>query len=139
MKSTSLFTVLFVIAALFDGVLGFAFLFAAPALFETLGLPPLANWGYLHFSAALLLVFALMFVAIARAPIANRNLIPYGMLLKVAFCSVALYHWATQGVEDVWKQIAFIDLAFLALFVWAYLELGKVSRAALPGEEESRF
>ncbi len=130
MKSTSLVSVLYYIAALFDGVLGLAFLFAGPELFAAFGIPPLENWGYLQFSAALLIVFGLMFLAVARAPVANRNLIPYGMLLKLSFCSVAFYHWATVGVEDVWKQIAFVDLAFLALFFWSYRAIGKMVEAA---------
>jgi len=70
-----------------------------------------------------------MFLAIARAPLANRNLIPYGMLLKVSYCSVVFYHWSTGGITDIWKPFAFVDLAFLALFAWAYVGLGKISRA----------
>ncbi len=107
---------------------GWGFSLAAPELFARLGVPPLAHYGYLHFAAALLVVFAVMFVAIARAPIANRNLIPYGMLLKVSYCSVVFYHWSTGGITDIWKPFAFADLAFLALFAWAYVQLGKVER-----------
>ena len=85
MNGTSRFSILFYVSALYDGVLGAGFLLAAPELFERLGIPPLEHYGYIHFAAALLVVFALMFVAIARAPIANRNLIPYGKLLKVSY------------------------------------------------------
>lgn len=129
MNRTPVFSIPFFLSGLYDGVLGVGFLFAAPELFEWLGIPPLEHYGYIHFAAALLIVFALMFLAIARAPLANRNLIPYGMLLKVSYCSVVFYHWSTGGITDIWKPFAFVDLAFLALFAWAYVELGKISRA----------
>lgn len=128
MNRTSTVSILFYISALFDGVLGVGFLLAAPELFKWLGIPALDHYGYIHFAAALLIVFALMFLAIARAPVANRILIPYGMLLKVSYCSVVFYHWSTGGISGIWKPFAFVDLAFLLLFAWAYVELGKVMR-----------
>ena len=129
MNGTRPYSILFYVSALYDGVLGVGFLLAAPELFERLGIPPLEHYGYIHFAAALLIVFALMFVAIARAPVANRNLIPFGMLLKVSYCSVVFYHWSTGGITDIWKPFAFADLAFLALFAWAYVGVGRMARA----------
>jgi len=128
MNGTSRVKLLFYVAALYDGALGIAFLFAAPELFDRFGIPPLAHFGYVHFAAALLIVFALMFLAIARQPRLNRNLIPYGMLLKLSYCAVAFYHWSAGGIADIWKPFAFIDLAFLGLFAWAYRELGQPER-----------
>jgi len=126
MNRMSRISILFYAAALYDGGVGLGFLFNAARLFEWLGIPPLEHYGYIHFAAALLVVFALMFLAIARKPAENRNLVPYGILLKVSYCSVVFYHWLTGGISDIWKPFAFADLAFLALFVWAYVELGKL-------------
>ena len=116
---------LFMVAALYDGILGIAFLIAAPALFEWLGVTPPNHFGYVHFPAALLIVFALLFLAIARNPVANLSLIPYGILLKVSYCAVVFYHWFTAGVPVIWKPFAIADLVFLVLFVWAYSTLKK--------------
>ena len=113
-------SVLFYLAALYDGVLGAAFLVASPALFEWVGVTPPNHFGYVHFPAALLIVFALMFVVIARNPVANLGLVPYGILLKVSYCAVVFYHWLTAGVPFIWKPFAVADLVFLVLFVWAY-------------------
>lgn len=115
--------ILFVIAALYDGLLGMAFLFSADALFEWLQVTPPNHFGYVHFPAALLLVFALLYLAIAKNPQHNRNLIPYGMLLKVSYCSVVCYHWFTAGIPAMWKPFVFYDLVFLGLFAWAYVSL----------------
>ena len=117
---------LFIIAALYDGLLGFAFLFSADALFQWFQITPPNHFGYVHFPAALLLVFALMFSAVARNPQRNRNLIPYGILLKISYCSVTGFHWLTTGLPSMWKPFIFYDLVFLALFVWAYVSLRRV-------------
>ena len=66
------------------------------------------------------MVFGLMFAAIARRPRENRNLIPYGILLKVSYCGVAGYHWLVTGIPALWKPFVVIDLVFLVLFLLAY-------------------
>jgi len=118
-------SVLFYLAALYDGVLGVAFLVAAPALFDWVGVTPPNHFGYIHFPAALLIVFALLFLSIARHPEINRHLIPYGILLKISYCAVVFYHWFTAGIPFIWKPFAIADLVFLVVFIWAYAELGK--------------
>ena len=120
MKAKPAVCVLFIIAAVYDGVLGAAFLLAAGPLFEWAGVVPPNHLGYVHFPAALLLVFAAMFAAVARNPAGNRNLIPYGILLKVSYCSVILYHWLTAGLPYIWKPFCIADLFFIIAFVWAW-------------------
>ena len=95
---------LFGVAAAYDGLLGIAFLL---------------------FPAALLVIFGLLFLNVAWRPHANRNLIPYGILLKVAYCAVVFGHWFTADIPGMWKPLAFADAAFAVLFVWAYVRLGR--------------
>ncbi|MEE8572427.1 MAG: hypothetical protein V3T20_04120 [Gemmatimonadota bacterium] len=125
MKKPRAVSVLFYLAALYDGVFGVAFLVAAPALFDWVGVTPPNHFGYIHFPAALLIVFALLFLSIARRPEINRHLIPYGILLKISYCAVVFYHWFTAGIPFIWKPFAIADLVFLVVFIWAYAELGK--------------
>ena len=119
---------LFFVAALYDGLLGAAFLFSADALFERFQVTPPNHLGYVHFPAALLMVFALMFAAVAIKPLENRKLIVYGMLLKVSYCGVLGYHWLAAGVPAMWKPFVVCDLVFLMLFIWAYAALGKMEQ-----------
>ena len=116
---------LFIVASVYDGFLGVAFLFASGALFQWFGVTPPNHLGYVHFPAALLIVFAAMFVAIAIHPVRNRNLIPYGILLKVSYCSVVMFHWFTAGIPNMWKPFCIADLIFLLLFAWAWTAIGK--------------
>ncbi len=64
-----------------------------------------------------------MFLAVAKDPTANRNLIPYGILLKVSYCGVVFYHWFRTGIPAMWKPFAIFDLVFIALFIWTYVTL----------------
>lgn len=130
MKKQNTLSLLFAIAALYDGLLGMAFLVAGDGMFERFGVTPPNHIGYLQFPAALLIVFAIMFGVIARAPAANRDLIPYGMFLKVSYCGVVFSHWFAGGIPNMWKPFAVCDIVFLVLFVWAYTSL----RAGAPGD-----
>ncbi len=120
---------LFAVGALYDGLLGLAFLAAPSAMFARFDVTPPNHYGYVQFPAALLVVFGLMFLAVARDPAGNRNLIPYGILLKVAYSGIVSYYWIAEGVPDMWKPFAVADLVFLVLFAWAWAVL---RRAAVP-------
>jgi hypothetical protein len=123
MRTTRAIAVLFVVAAIYDGLLGAAFLFASGPLFQWVGVTPPNHPGYVHFPAALLIVFAAMFGAVALDPVRNRNLIPYGMLLKVSYCGVVMFHWFTAGVPTMWKPFCVFDFVFLVAFAWAWTAL----------------
>jgi hypothetical protein len=129
MNKTTGISWLFYVGFLYDAVLGAAFLWFGSRLFDWYQVPPPNHPGYIQFPAGLLLVFALMFLAVARNPLANRNLIPYGILLKVCYCAVVFGHWLTAGIPGMWKPWAILDLAFALLFLWAYFALGRLPSA----------
>ena len=115
--------VLFLICAAYDFLIGMAFLTSGPALFDQYNVPPPNHWGYIWFCCLMLMIFGLMFLAVAIRPVANRNLIPYGMLLKLAYVGITGYFWITEGIPWVFKPFLFIDAAMLAGFVWAFVTL----------------
>ncbi len=120
----------FVIAALYDGVLSLAFLFFGSQLFERFQITQPNHYGYIHFPALLLLAFAVMFAQVAADPVRNRNLIPYGMGLKVAYAGTVFFHQLTGTVPAMWIPMAWMDIAFLFLFGFCWMSLSK-------GETES--
>lgn len=124
MKSMRWIHALFIVAAVYDGLLGIVFLAAPGWAFDTVEVTPPNHWGYVQFPAALLALFALMFVAIARNPIGNRSLIPYGIGLKVSYCAVTFTYWAMGGLPWIWKPFAVADLVMAILFAWAWATLG---------------
>lgn len=125
MKSYTMIKLLFGVAALYDGILGVAFLLTPTQVFAWIDLPPPNHLGYVQFPAALLVVFALMFLMIALYPRENRTLIPFGILLKISYCAVVLHHWVSSDLPWIWKPFFFADLIFLALFACAWRATGK--------------
>jgi hypothetical protein len=123
MKTQAAIRLLFIGAAIYDGVLGAIFLFASGAPFQWFGVIPPNHPGYVQFPAALLIVFSLMFAAVAVHPVNNRNLIPYGILLKLSYCGVVSFHWVTAGIPNMWKPFCIFDLVFMLLFAWAWITL----------------
>jgi len=130
MKPPKWIVPLFLFAALYDGVLGLLFLAAPYYVFDLCDVTRPNHPGYVQFPAALLLIFGLMFLVIARDPAGNRNLIPYGILLKVAYSSVTIWYWVTTELPHIWKPFAVIDVVMGVLFIWAYVVLRPRAAAA---------
>ncbi len=115
---------LFIIAGLYDGILAIAFLFFASGIFQWFGVEPPNHPAYVKFPALLLLIFAVMFFRVASDPIKNRELILYGVGLKVAYSGTAFSYKITQGIPFMWIPWAWADLVFLVLFLGAWKGAG---------------
>ena len=111
---------IFIIAGLYDGILGVAFLFFPVTIFETYNITPPNHVGYVQFPALLLLIFAAMFFRIASDPIRQRELIPYGIALKLAYSGSVFGHQLAGGIPSMWIPWAWADLLFLVLFILAW-------------------
>lgn len=111
---------LFIVAGLYDGLLGLVFLFFAPQIFQAYGVTPPNHWGYVQFPALLLIVFGIMFFRIAADPVRNREMIWYGVGLKLAYCGTVFYYQIVTGLPSMWIPWAWADLAFLVLFLVAW-------------------
>jgi len=123
MKIAKWIPILFWIAALYDGVLGLIFVVAPGYPFTLFDITPPNHMGYIQFPGALLLIFALIFLNIACNPVANRGLIIYGILLKVAYCSVSGWYWIATDLPGMWKPFTIADLVMGLLFILAHRKL----------------
>jgi hypothetical protein len=124
-KKNKLISIVFIISGIYDGVLGLAFLIYPQFGFDFFNVGYPNHWGYVRFPAAILVVFAIMFFAIAFRPEKNRNLIPYGVLLKLSYSLIVFGYWFTKGLPNMWKPFAIADMGFIVLFLWSYFTLGK--------------
>ena len=111
---------LFVLSGIYDGVLGIAFLLFGPAIYRIAGVTPPNHFGYIQFPALLLITFAIMFLRISGDPVGRRELMLYGMALKVSYCSVAFWHQFHGGIPIMFVPWAWADLVFLMLFIVAW-------------------
>lgn len=119
MKSQLSIRILYLIAAAYDGLLGLVFLAAGPRLYAHFQITPPNHWGYVHFGAGILVIFGWMFLEIARRPMESRNLVPYGILLKVCYVSTVAWYWVHGDIPAMWKGFAAADTIFALLFVWS--------------------
>lgn len=110
---------LFYVSALYDGLLGLVFLFFWPRIFEYFHVTPPNHPGYVQFPALLLIIFGLLFLQIAGDPAANRDLIKYGIYLKIAYVGIVFWYRFTTGIPTMWIWCACIDIVFLILFIIA--------------------
>lgn len=125
MASPGWVKLVFWLVALYDGVLGAAFLVAPGPLYDLIGVEPPNHTAYVQFPAALLIVFAVMFARIAMNTAERRELMLYGVGLKLAYSGVVLGHWAMGSIPIVWIPLAACDLVWLVLFVLAYVKTGR--------------
>ncbi len=123
-KEQKAISALFYFSSAYDFVLGTVFLAVAPWFFRVFAVEPPNHWGYIHFPAMLLILFGIMFYQVAENPKANRNLIPYGILLKASYCSIVGFHTFLAGnMPDMWKPFGIADFLMLLGFVWSYQKL----------------
>ena len=123
MSPTAAIRMLFLVGAVYDALLGAVFLFAPTWPFRLFGVTEPNHPAYVQFPAALLIIFAAMFLTVAGDPARFRHLIPFGILLKVAYCSLAFGYWITAGIPGMWKTFAVLDLIMGLLFAWSFLAL----------------
>lgn len=116
---------LFLLAALYDGILGMAFFAAPAAIFDFHQVEPPNHFAYVQFPALLLIIFAAMFLRIAQDPLRHRELVLYGIGLKLAYAGLAFWYDLTAGIAFMWMPWAWFDLGFLILFVMAWRRLGR--------------
>ncbi len=119
----------FVIAGLYDGILGVAFLLFPGAIFALYGVEPPNHMAYVQFPALLLIVFAVMFFRVAANPVRNREQILYGIGLKISYCAMAFGYQITTGISSMWIPWAWADLVFLLFFVMTWRSLGRQAQA----------
>ena len=118
--STKWIKPLFVVAGVYDIVLGAASLVAPGPIFRAAGVTPPNHFGYVQFPALLVIIFGVMFLRIAADPAARREQILYGMGLKASYFGVVFWYQLNGSVPSLWIPWAWTDLAFFVLFYLAW-------------------
>ncbi|HEV2010289.1 MAG TPA: hypothetical protein VGS17_04600 [Candidatus Limnocylindria bacterium] len=108
----------FVVAAVYDMVLGAAFFFLYGPLFSALGIALPNNISYIHLTAAFVFVQGLGYWFVAQGPLANRGIVKVGAAYKFAFASLAAYYFLIgQLIHPVFGLFGFLDFGFLLGFL----------------------
>jgi hypothetical protein len=108
----------FLVAALYDGVLGAAFFIFYNPLFHALGIALPNNTSYIHITTAYIFVQGLSYWFVYRDPLKNIDIVKVGIVYKVIYVGLAAYYLAIgQLLSSVFAWLALTDLIFLVLFV----------------------
>ena len=117
-KKEPYYKLLFLIAAIYDLVLGLAFLFFYKLIYQTLNIPLPQYPAYISLSAAFVFVLGIAYYMVYQNLYANRDLVKIGTIYKVAYALVVFYYFFFETLpHNSFLIFGFIDLIFLGLFI----------------------
>lgn len=112
-----LFRLGFIVAALYDCILGLVFFFLHGPIFEVLEIVPPDNLSYIHLTAAYVFVQGVGYWFVAFNMTRNVDLVKLGIVYKVIYIGIAIYYVAAGDLlSAVFAWFAVCDVAFLLLF-----------------------
>jgi len=112
---------LFLVAALYDVVLGIGFFFLYPPIFALLNIQEPNNTSYIHLTAAFVFVQGVGYWLVYQDPLANLGIVKLGIIYKAAYTMVALYYLVLgQLLSAIFAWLAIADVLFL-IFFWRFL------------------
>jgi hypothetical protein len=123
------------LCAVYDGLLGLAFLFFAEPIFLFLGIENAADPIYIHLAAGLIAIMGLGFFLAWRDPLRNRDLVLLGAVFKAFYILLAAYALVRGEVpHPVFLIFAAIDIMFLIVFMRFLQGTAATVGASIAGE-----
>ena len=125
------FKTLFLVAALYDAILGAAFFLFYEPIYRMLGAELPANASYLHLSAGFVFVQGIGYWFVFRDMLRNTDLVKVGVVYKVIYTGVVFYYLAAgQLPHATFAWFAVCDILFIVGFMW-FLALARPAAPAL--------
>ncbi len=113
-----LYKAVFLVAALYDVVLGVGFFFLYKPLFDNLNIALPNNTSYIHLTAGFVFVQGIGYWFVYRNMLRNVDLVKMGIVYKVIFSAVAVYYLVIgELLHAVFGWFAVFDGGFLLLFI----------------------
>lgn len=110
--------VFFLVAALYDILLGAGFFLLYDPLFSALGIELPGNISYIHLTAAFVFVQGVGYWIVFRDPDGNHGIVMLGIVYKAAFAGLAAYYWAIGDLlHPIFGLFGILDAMFLIGFV----------------------
>ena len=121
----------FLIAALYDGVLGAGFFVFYNPLFHALGIALPNNTSYIHITTAFIFVQGLSYWYVSRDPVRNADIVKVGVVYKLIYSGLAFYYLAIgQLLSAVFAWLGVVDVVFLVLFVTFLVRVSRQGRSS---------
>jgi hypothetical protein len=111
----------FLLAALYDMVLGIGFFFLFDPIFAALGIALPNNTSYIHLTAAFVFVQGLGYWFVYQDLTTNRGIVMQGIVYKAVFAGLGFYYLAIgQLLHPIFLVFSVADALFLIGF-WLFL------------------
>lgn len=122
------FKIFFLVAALYDIVLGVVFFFLFDPLFRALNIPLPNNLSYLHLTAAWVFSQGVAYWFVSRELARNIDLVKVGIIYKAIYVLTAAYYVAIgQLLNAIFAWFAVGDAIFVVGFAWFLLAARQLS------------
>lgn len=121
----------FLVAAIYDIVLGAAFFLLYGPLFSALGIELPNNTSYIHLTAAFVFTQGLGYWFVYQDPPANVGIVKLGIVYKAIFSGLAFYYLAIgELLHPVFLVFGVADLLFLIGFAYFLRQPSEAATAA---------
>lgn len=116
--SEGFFKKLFLVAALYDFVLGVAFLFLYKQIFTYFSIDLPSEPMYLQLAAAFVFAMGVGYYFIFKNMYRNVDLVKLGIVYKFVYSSFSSYFYFIGSAHVIFFLFAVLDLTFAGLFIW---------------------
>jgi len=107
----------FLVAALYDIVLGAGFFFLYAPLWDAFNIALPSSISYIHLTAAFVFVQGIGYWFVYQDPAGNRGIVKTGLVYKIAFAGLAFYYQAIgQLLHPIFLLFGGLDVLFLIGF-----------------------
>lgn len=117
-RTLNFFKAFFLVAALYDVILGAVFFFLFGPIFDLLEVALPNNTSYIHLNAGFVFVQGIGYWFVYRNMLRNVDLVKLGVIYKAIYTLVAVYYLAIGELPDaIFAWFAAFDVLFLLGFV----------------------
>ena len=127
MRNQKFYKGVFLVAALYDLLLGLVFFVFYQRIYSLYGLTLNDSPAYLQLSAAFVFVQGLLYYFVYANLQRNIDIVKVGVAYKIVYAVVAFYYWAAGGLpHQMFAIFGFCDVIFIVLFILYLMDYKKV-------------
>lgn len=123
-----LFKTLFLVAAIYDLILGIVFFFFYKNIYHYFNITLPTYPMYLQMSAAFVMAMGVGYYFIYRDIYKNIDLVKLGVVYKLVYSGLTSYFYFKGLANITFFWFAIIDALFLILFIWFLIDAKKDGR-----------
>ncbi|MFH1505747.1 MAG: hypothetical protein ABIE94_02045 [archaeon] len=113
-----LFKVMFLIAGIYDFILGILFFFFYVPIYTVLNITLPTYPSYLQMAAAFVIAMGIGYYLVYKNLYRNIDLVKLGIVYKAVYSALTAYFYFTGVANIAFLWFAIIDAVFFVLFIW---------------------